>query len=460
MKHITYSIGLLSILIFTGCKKWSEEERDISKAVVKAAAPVSDAAPLCGSIKGTMLAGKTYTISCDITINRGDTLTIQEGVHINVAASAAIVVRGTFLSLGTAESPNWITIKGFVKQDTPGLNPASDSAFTGKWKGILADTSSPLVVIKWTHLEYAGSTLGTGLASLLGLTATDPSYAVYFQNIKGSFVFEDSWIYGTTDDAIRVSSGKFAIMRSTFEKCGYKGGDVLNVKSGAVGDMAYNLFIGDATNGLKASNKGGSPVQTNIRMYNNTLLNCGYRQTKTGRGGSINFEEGSSGMAYNNLIVNCKYGLRVVSNPVADTTKLFYGYNYYYADSASVTNEIYPTTYITKPQITDFPSPVYLPSNYKPGSVYDGSSINGKNNPLFTNYPLPVSAKLRLMDITAVGSFTFTLQTGSPAISRGYTGFTPLKAVVEDAVYGATEITQPGNDIGAFQSNGRGNQHR
>ncbi len=459
MKRITYTLAFFSCIIFTGCKKWAEEDRTISKAVVKTAAPVSDAAQLCGTVKGTMLSGKTYTLGCDITINKGDTLTIQSGVHMNVTGSAAIVVRGVLLSLGTAEAPNWITVANQTKMDTPGQNPATDPAYSGQWKGILADTTSPLVVIKWTHLEYAGAALGTSLANLLGLTATDPSYAVYFQNINGSFVFEDSWIYGTTDDAIRVSGGKFAILRNTFEKCGSKGGDVLNVKSGAVGDMAYNLFIGDATNGLKASNKGGSPVQTNIRMYNNTVLNCGYRQTKTGRGGSINFEEGSSGMAYNNLMVNCKYGLRVVSNPVADTTKLFYGYNYYYADSASVANEIYPTTYITRPPSTDFPAPSYLPAGYKLGSVYDGSSIVGKNNPMFLNYPLPVSGKFRLMDITTVSSFNFTLQSGSPAIGKGYTGFTPLKAVAEDAVYGATEITQPGSDIGAFQSNGRGNLH-
>ena len=128
-----------------------------------------------------------------------------------------------------------------------------------------------------------------------------------FSNPTGSLVFEDSWIYGTVDDAIRVSGagGKFAILRSTFEKCGKTGGDVLNIKSGGTGDMAYNLFIGDATNGLKASDKGSGPgiAKCNVRMYNNTIINGGFRQTKTGRGGSINFEEGARGIAFNNLIV-------------------------------------------------------------------------------------------------------------------------------------------------------------
>ena len=54
---------------------------------------------------------------------------------------------------------------------------------------------------------------------------------------------------------------------------------------------------------------------SNVRMYNNTIVNSGYRRSAAVRGGSINFEEGAGGMAYNNLIVNCKFGLRVVNNP-------------------------------------------------------------------------------------------------------------------------------------------------
>src|SRR4051812_5228725 len=189
---------LCACFLLTGCTKLAEEKYNISTAVVNVSAPVSDAAPLCGSIKGTMISGKTYTIdgtSGDVTINRGDTLTIQPGVTINITGNIAIVVRGVFLSLGTAANPIKIGPQNVVKQDAPGQNPATDPAFAGKWKGILADSTSPLVAIKWTHLEFCGGTTGTALGSLLGLTATDPTYAVYFQNANGSFIFEDSWIY-------------------------------------------------------------------------------------------------------------------------------------------------------------------------------------------------------------------------------------------------------------------------
>ena len=165
-------------------------------------------------------------------------------------------------------------------------------------------------------------------------------------------------------------------------------------------------------------------------------------------------------MAYNNLIVNCKFGLRVVKTPPADTTKLSYGYNFYYADSTSVANEIYPTTYITYPQVTDIPSaPTFLPAGYTLGSVYNGASIIGLNNPKFTNYPLPAPGNYRLRDIATLGSYKFTLQTGSPAIGKGFTGFTPFGVVAVDPVYGVTEYNQPGVDIGCYQYNGKGNQH-
>ena len=92
-------------------------------------------------------------------------------------------------------------------------------------------------------------------------------------------------------------------------------------------------------------------------MYNNTYIHCGYRRTSAGRGGSINYEEGAKGKYYNNLMVNCRYGPRVVGSGnfsgnvlvVADTANLRYGNNLNYADSLQLANEIYPTQFLTKP---------------------------------------------------------------------------------------------------------------
>jgi hypothetical protein len=298
-------------------------------------------------------------------------------------------------------------------------------------------------------------------------TGGSSPYPLYFANPAGILVLEDSWIYGSTDDPFRINGGKIEILRNTFEKCGYTGGEAMNAKAGTIGDFAYNLCIGMATNGPKLSNINvavGVP-SSNMRMYNNTIVNCGYRRLAAGRGGSINFEEGASGMAYNNLIVNCKFGLRVVNNPIADTANLRYGYNWYYADSLSVASQFIPSisvsTCISQPQETDIPKPsTYLPAGWKVGDVYTApASILGKNNPLFINGPVPLPDGLKLSSIAVVGKYNFALKPESPCIGAGYTGFSPRADVPVDVKYGATEITPPGKDIGAYQSNGRGNQH-
>jgi hypothetical protein len=463
---------LTAITIFSSCKKWSDEKTDLYQYVPPPAKPIDDANPLCGSISGTMLAGKTYTIGCDVQINPGDSLVIEPGVKIIVKNQAGILVKGNLYSLGTKAQPIYFTVDGLTKTDDPTLNysASKDSAFIGKWKGILADASCKYLIFKWTHLEYCGALLGNTFAPILGLASTDPSYAVYFQNAAGYFVFEDSWIYGTVDDAIRVagSGGQFAIYRSTFEKCGKSGGDVLNVKAGALGDMGYNFFIGCATNALKAANSGSGPGIANceVRMFNNTVVNCGYRQTKSGRGGSINFEKLCYGMAFNNLLINNKYGLRL-SSDIPDTNYLYknnYGYNFYWADNITVANQIFPFTpgAVTKPVATDIPNPFgYLPANYNytPCVAYDGTKAVQYSNPQFYNYPLPIQGGYAMSDINAVGKFKFTINANSPCIGKGYTNFSGLKLIPVDAKYGITSYSEPGKDLGCFQFDGAGNQH-
>lgn len=462
------ALVLTGAMLGTGCKKWADEKLDIYTPAQQVAKPISDASPLQGNITGTMLSGKTYTIGADVTIQAGDTVFVQPGVHVNVTNKAGIFVLGSLISLGTKDAPVYFTSDSLqaLRNDAPNQDPSTDPAFTGGWAGIYCGSSCPMLILKWTHMNFGGSGL-TNLQAPLVNQSTGTAFSILFQNANGVFVMEDSWLYGGGDDAIRVSSGKICIMRSTFEKTGLHGGDCLNTKGGTVGDMAYNLFVGIATNGQKASNKG-QPVgasQTNIRMWNNTFISCGYRQIQTGRGANINFEEGAKGMAYNNLMVNCKFGLRIVNNPAADTANIRYGNNYNYGDSLSVANQFYPTNAAlsggwTKPQTTDIPDyTTFLPSGYQPGDTYDGTPVVQKNNPLFYNFPLPVPNSVPLSGIQAVGSYDFRLQSGSPAIGKGYTGFSALASVPVDATYGVTEITPPGIDIGAFQFNGTGNQH-
>ncbi len=460
---------LLFTLIVWSCNK-PLDDKDLWKAIIAPANPISDATCLTGSVKGTMLAGKTYTVCGDLFINEGDTLLIEEGVTINFSVNAnggapvGIGVKGTLLALGTQNRPINFTFPGVTKTDELGANPNTDPALKGKWTGIIGAPTCPMMIIKWAHVEFGGAAISSAMKTFT--SGTSP-YSLYFANPKGIFVLEDSWIYGSTDDPFRINGGKIAVMRNTFEKCGYTGGEAMNAKAGTIGDFAYNLCIGMATNGPKLSNINvavGVP-SSNVRIYNNTIVNCGYRRAAAGRGGSINFEEGAGGMAYNNLIVNCKFGLRVVNNPIADTANLRYGYNWYYADSVSVASQFIPSlsvsTAISQPQATDVPNPYnYLPEGWKPGNVYTApQSLVGANDPQFINGPVPLPTGLKLADIAVVGKFNFALKPSSPCIGKGYIGFNPKADVPVDLKYGATEITPPGKDIGAYQSNGRGNHH-
>jgi hypothetical protein len=452
---------------FSGCSKWAQDKSNISHYVAPppSGGVISDSTPLSGSIKGVMLAGKTYTLGGDINIPYGDTLLVQEGVTINATNSAGIVVHGVFVSAGTKSQPNVFTVPGVTQNNTPGLPIDQDSAHVGLWRGIMCDTGCTLLVLKWTHINFAGAAYGQVDGAAVGESA-GTSFDILFQNHNGSFIMEDSWIYGGTDDAIRISNGKIHVFRNTFEKCGGSGGDIVNCKGGTVGTVAYNFFIGTAYNGQKASNKGqgvGAP-QTNIVMYNSTFVNGGVQIVPGARAGGIDFEQGAAGAFYNNAFINCRVGYRVVNNPVADTAHLTYGNNYQWADSLVIADQFFTFGGVcTKPQPTDLPNPTsYLPADFyypnPPENSYDGTPAVQQLNPEFVNYPLPVVGQ-PLFAYTAIGTFDFHLTAKSPLIGKGTTAIAPLVVVPIDPIYGATEVTPPGVDLGCYQINGTGNQH-
>lgn len=468
MRRGTGLLALAALGLLASCNK-SNESVQLSTPPLSVGKPVDNTAPLGGSIKGTMKQDLSFDVSADVYVNAGDTLVIQPGVKVNFLGNYNFIIKGTLLSLGSQADPIWFYPKNFVHTDQVGADPATDPAYQGKWGGILGDVTCPLMVLKWTHVEGGGGTVVTTPVSA-GIANNKNTYPIFFQNPQGVFDLEDSWVYGSTDDPIRILGGRINVMRNTWEKGGKTGGESLNIKSGTTGNIAYNLFIGTATNGSKASNNGGKNPQTTIYMYNNTYVHCGYRRNSAGRGGSINYEEGSRGVYYNNLMVNCKYGPRVVGSGnylgnvlvVADTANLKYGYSLNYVDSLAQANEIYPTQFLTKPQATDLPLPSsFLPAGYKVGQVYSGSSAIGKNNPQFVNFPLPAPVK-SLAQVNVVGTYNFHLNANSPAIGKGYTSFQPLAtspAIPVSANFGATAINPPSKDLGAYPSDNTGNQH-
>ncbi|TWJ00742.1 hypothetical protein JN11_01998 [Mucilaginibacter frigoritolerans] len=472
----------ISLLALAACSKKSDNAVvSVPQIQIGKAIPNTGVLP-AGSYKGTLLANQTYTVGGDITINAGDTLLIQKGVKINMTNGANFIVNGDLISLGTSSSP--VTITDPRRTKVPGTSVlGQDSAYVGGWGGIYAGPTSKLVVLKWTHLDFGGAALKalpfTGANSL----KVGAQYILYFTNPNGVFIMEDSWMYGSPDDATRFYGGYYNIMRNTMEKCGSNGGDGFNAKGSAVGNMAYNLIIGGATNGTKTASDGTTAGECQFTMYNNTYVNDGFRNNGVygARSGSVEIENNSRALVYNNLIVNCDFGVRIAGGPagakvyLADTTLvtngsvLFpqtkYGYNFYYADAASIADQFVPTNVaqqvVTHPQSTDIPNmAAFLGVNYTFGLVYDGSSLVGKNNPMFTNFPLPATAGSWVTQCSVDG-YNFRLQSGSPAAGKGTTtAFQPITTGIPlDANFGSSGITPPGQDIGCYQLNGTGNQH-
>src|ERR1700744_3182133 len=172
----------------------------------------------------TLTSGNTYIRDSALVVPKGDPLPIQSGVTIPVNETTGLVakhnmiVRGSFISLGTQASPVWITT-GTKHTDNAFSSITSfltmDSAFLGGWCGINCDTTCALFIMKWTHLKFCGANL-TG-PPVAGVTANTASWSILFQNINGIFDLEDSWIYGSTDDAVRITYCKINCMRNPCE---------------------------------------------------------------------------------------------------------------------------------------------------------------------------------------------------------------------------------------------------
>jgi hypothetical protein len=416
------------------------------------------------AIKGTLQAGETYYLSSDYAdamVNSGDTLVVQSGVKVLVVGPSsganaigteghapALLINGSFLCLGTKTKPILFSVADPALRSDPTKDPQdpnTDPAFKGYWGGIQGGAGSGDIIIKWTRLEYLGGIAPATAASRPG----QARYGIFVNNPSSNFVLEDSWLYGSNNDMVRPAGCKYEILRNTFEKVGFIAGECVNVKSGSTGDIAYNLVIGGTGNAFKTANAGGLSPQSNMNCYNNTVITTGYRQAKAGEGGSIDYENGGRGLGYNNLLVDCAYGLAVRggggSTPAADTTNTKYGNTYNYGDNVSMTTQFLPVGFITVQQSSD---------------INGGNGTTpGANNPSFVNYPLPLAAQTDLNRADYVGGFDFHLKAGSPAIGKGNTAFAAYGVVKKDPIFGVTEVTPPGKDIGAFQTDGSGNQH-
>jgi hypothetical protein len=365
--------------------------------------PGSDPNPvekgISGQVSGVWATGKIYEVTGHLEIPEGKSLTIQEGVKVVMSDSVIapeIIIKGNLYCLGTEANPVLFTVPDAWKTE--------DHLFGNLWGGMVSAPSSQEVLLQHTILEYGGTATTeespSVKAGLYKATAGKHLPALYYGNVNGKFVVVNSTIRNFYDDALYVEGGKTIIANDVFYAIGAPADDAVNLKSGVLADVAFNLIYSPNTSGLKLSNEGERSPQLYVIGYNNTIINGGWRRP-TIKGGSIWVENGVHADLYNNLLVNDRFGIKRDKGNPEDNRSRFYN-TFYYGYTQQAVDQFQPGDEII-------------------AGVDDIIGTHaGDNDPEFVNYPL--STDLYNADFNT--SWDFHLQSTSPALNKGKTDFT------------------------------------
>ncbi len=379
----------LSIALSAGCEK-ANIDVDTSDANGSA----------IGEVSGVWSKGSIQHIKGDIIIPEGKTLTIEEGVTVlmDSVGKAEIVVLGNLYALGTAENPVKFTVEDKYK--------SKNNEFGKLWGGILAAPSCQELVLDHTIIEYGGAvTSDASMSVKMGLykkTAGESLPALWFSNIDGKLIVQNSTISHFYEDCTYIEGGKIIFANNSFFSNGVTGGEAMNFKSGCLADVAYNLVYSVNTNALKLSNSGDRIPQAHIIVYNNTMLNTGWRRP-TAKGGSVWLEASVKAEVYNNLFANTRFGVK--RDPKKPEDKR----------SVSSNNWYYGYDQLTVDQFQVGKNDIVEGINDVRGK------FAGENNPKFVNYPLETSVNNYVFD----AAWDFHLQGNSPALKGGTLAFKP-----------------------------------
>lgn len=404
----TYLIILTAL--FTGCEK---DEKVPVKATFNG-----------GDVSGVWTKGGTYTIQGHLIIPKGESLTIEEGVTVIMADTSLateIIVNGNLYCKGTENNPVTFTVSENLR--------TTDNAMKGLWGGFLADTSASEILFKHTVIEYAGAITTEASPSvqrkLYKGEAGERLPVLWTSNTAAKIVVTNTTIRNIAEDCFYFEGGKIILANNTFHTSGVSGGEAINVKSGCIVDAAYNLIYSPNTNGFKLSNSDAREPQATIYAYNNTIVNAGWRRPSV-KGGSIWIEENVKAFIYNNLIANCRFGIK---NDDADASSV-YNYNLYYGYNQTCVDQFQTTS-----------AKVVRGAN-------DIAGITAtENDPKFVNYPVNTD----MFNATFNTTWDFHVQAGSPAIGKGTTSFTRNFGSTGITIDGTSYTSPaPSTTIGAF----------
>jgi len=412
------------MLAVSACKKSGDDVIDATANYPKAPANFIKSHNLTGTLKGTLKEDSTYYLTGSIAVNKGDTLAVQQGATIIAKGNYNFQISGTLLCLGTESKP--IT---FISADASRFTDLA--TYTGHWGGFVFDSTALYVYVRYTHINFTGGPDDSGSPQATFDVEGSQTY-----NGGAYIIVEDCWMYGGIDDGIHLAGNITAsIKRNVLQRLGGPDGETMNIKAGVKGDIAYNYIWSAANNGIKLETGKVLTPQTNMNIFNNTIVNSGWRK-KGEATNSILIDKWTRANIYNNLMVGNNTGINITTK--ADTINCKYGNNLIYAIADTMSKWIYPAGAFSKKQPTDI----------------TGSTI-ALCQSVFTYWVPPTTT---LPDNTVIDTNIPSLKSGSPAIGKGV-ATAPFTYFITstDGKKGTADVVN--KDLGAYPTDVSGNKH-
>ncbi|MFT3739112.1 MAG: right-handed parallel beta-helix repeat-containing protein [Breznakibacter sp.] len=389
--------------------------------------------------EGSVVWKNDTTITDHFILPKGKSLYIEAGVTVtmdNIEKRPEIVILGNLYSMGTAAEPVTFTV--------PSQYQNKENRYSRYWGGIICGYDSEEVLLDHTIIEYGGAQTTEESASFQNqLFKTETGEGVpgfHFCNVDGRFVVKDCIFRNNAEDQIYITGGQSIVMNNVFYHSGYDGGEAINYKSGCLADIAYNLIYDANSNAFKLSNNGALEPQAHLFVYNNTVVNCGWRRPKV-KGGSIWLEYNVYAELYNNLMFDCRWGCKEDAGNPRDTRSVITP-NYYFAS--------------TETGVTQYGANETKGQLQGTNDVYSASA--GDKNPNFSIFSIQSNVDINC-GTTGSGNvpqdfnenWDFRLQSGSNAIGKGITGFTRHFGTTGIEINGEIYTSPaPGTYAGAF----------
>ena len=356
--------------------------------------------------------GKDSTVILDdhFVVPVNTSLYVEEGVTViasNTAVKPEIVVLGNMYCMGTEENPITFTVEEGSKSDR----------FSRNWGGIICGYDCEELYLNYVTIEYGGAQTTENSQSFINQLFKSETGegvpAVHFCNPDGRMIITNCTLMNNAEDQIYITGGQSIVANNRFISNGYDGGDAINYKSECTVDAAYNLIYDANTNGFKLSNTDLVNLATHVVAYNNTLVNDGWRRPGI-KGGSIWLEENIYAEVYNNLIYDCRWGLKHDTEVLEDPRSV-YTPNFYFASTDEGVAQMQ----------ADEAEGILV------GEDDIRSEYAGDNDPMFVNFTqqddinINVGSNGEGAPATWNNNWDFHLQAGSPALTGGCTDFTP-----------------------------------